>query len=185
MGAWDAVIIPGHRASSQGAVSGDGTQEWGWACDVGARVVEALNRQDYHATLLLRADTKTGYRTLPEAVNLLAPRLALSIHFNSHSTPAAHGTETLCAQGSAGGASLAVLVQSSMVQTLGLRDRGIKQIKRDGRGGHLLWATSMPCVLVEPGFGSNENDWTMINHRRQELADAIATGVAAWLGGVA
>ena len=79
----------------------------------------------------------------------------VELHFNS-ATPTAHGTETL-SSGSTGSMELARVFQATMIEGLGLRDRGIK-VRRSGRGSLSLLAGQAPAILTEPFFGSNADD---------------------------
>ena len=49
------------------------------------------------------------------------------------------------------------------------------------RGAYLLECTSMPCCIVEPAFGSNPDDWRVLNQRAHLLARAQAEAIAEWL----
>lgn len=49
------------------------------------------------------------------------------------------------------------------------------------RGAYLLQETAMPCVIVEPAFGSNVLDWAALNGGAAELARAQADALAGWL----
>ncbi len=49
------------------------------------------------------------------------------------------------------------------------------------RGAYLLECTSMPCCIVEPAFGSNPDDWRVLNQRAHLLARAQAEAIVEWL----
>ena len=67
---------------------------------------------------------------------------------------------------------LAEAVQRAMVDTLDLRDRGVKE-PWEGRGRQSLTQLAVPSVLVEPFFGSNPGDC----HRAVELKDRLASAL--------
>ena len=56
------------------------------------------------------------------------------------------------------GGGPASLLQSSMVVSLELRNRGLVKRGRHERGGLSLWAGRAPAALIEPYFGSNSKD---------------------------
>ncbi len=68
----------------------------------------------------------------------------------------------------------AKLVQEELNQTLGLRDRGVKQAPF-----RVLMGANMPAVLVELGFLSNPREETKLQdpRYRQELVDALVRAV--------
>ena len=67
---------------------------------------------------------------------------------------------------------LASLLQKEVLSVLGTRNRGIKPRTRGDRGSHLLRKTRMPCVIVEPFFGSNTADWDKGVARKGDLVKA-------------
>jgi hypothetical protein len=98
----------------------------------------------------------------------------IELHYNGAASVQATGTETLYASDK--GKMLAESVQQRMMQTLKLRDRGVKYIPPEGRGGMNLRAGRAPAIIVEPGFGSNVNDATVLRDKVKELAEAYILG---------
>ncbi len=76
-------------------------------------------------------------------------------------------------------ARLAVSVQSRLDALLGAKDRGVKQAPFV-----VLTGATMPAVLVEVGFLSNPQENRLLSEAdyQQRIADAIALGVADFLG---
>jgi len=74
---------------------------------------------------------------------------------------------------------LAVSVQSRLDALLGAKDRGVKQAPFV-----VLTGATMPAVLVEVGFLSNPQENRLLSEAdyQQRIADAIALGVADFLG---
>lgn len=107
----------------------------------------------------------------------VAGDIAISCHLNASATASSTGTETLHAKGSITGEKLAKLVQSKLVGVLGLKDRGLKSITRDDRGGRLVAGTKPPCILAELFFVSNENDYKKAVDKQKEMAEAIVQAV--------
>lgn len=101
----------------------------------------------------------------------------VELHFNSFGDPKANGTETLFGQEAS--KSLARSIQSEMTQALGLTNRGIKD-HTNGRGsGSLKGIPNVPTVIVEPFFGSNENDCNVVKGKIPQLAIAILRGATS------
>ncbi len=177
------AIVIGHRKSAQGAVSVDGTTEWLWAQEHAARLADALDGRGLSSVVILREDSAKGYARLPERINATRAAVALALHFNSFSDPRATGSEVLYWHTSSRGKSLA-LAMDAADDVLDLRDRGVKgivPIDEEGRGAWVLRKTSMPCVILEPAFGSNPRDWRTLLERGGELAEAQAMALKGWL----
>ena len=84
----------------------------------------------------------------------------------------ASGSETLHYKGSRNGEKLASDFQAAQLQALRLKDRGVKAIDKDGRGGYLLQKTTMPCIITEPFFIDNDRDLMRATDHQVELARA-------------
>lgn len=72
---------------------------------------------------------------------------------------------------------LADKVQKNLVSTTKLTDRGVKQA-----GYWVLWAVSMPSILIEMGFISNPAEEKILNDkkRQNDIAEAIYRGFYAY-----
>lgn len=173
----DVAIVVGHRPGAQGARAVDGTTEFIEMSEVAGLLAVALDARGYESVVVFRDDHRGGLQDLPGKANATDARMCVSLHFNSARSRSAQGSEVLYAAGSARGRELAEAVQAAQVLALGLPDRGLKAIPRDGRGGIILWRTSMPCVLLEPVFGSNAEGWAVYKERRQLWIEAVANAI--------
>lgn len=133
---------------------------------------------------------KTTYQNLPYEVNKTGADIAVSMHCNAFdSNP--HGTEVLYYSGSVKGKKLALAMLKQVVACLKTQNRGVKSItgshkgRAGDRGGHLVMATHMPCIIVEPFFidndGALENAVQKIAMLALAYADAIEEYL--WIGG--
>ena len=129
---------------------------------------------------MLQSDNLLGenpkYYPVVQTANGSGADLFVSLHCNSAENPAAHGTETLVYVSGGEAERAAFCIQRQLVDTLGTIDRGIKE--RPGLA--VLRGTSMPAVLVEIGFISNEDDVTLLMHQKADIARAIARGITDW-----
>ena len=129
---------------------------------------------------MLQSDNLLGenpiYYRVVQPANGSGADLFVSLHCNSAENPAAHGTETLIYVSGGEAERAAFCIQRQLVDTLGTIDRGIKE--RPGLA--VLRGTSMPAVLVEIGFISNEDDVTLLMHQKADIARAIARGITDW-----
>jgi N-acetylmuramoyl-L-alanine amidase len=106
----------------------------------------------------------------------------VSIHGNALSTdqPDANGLETYHYPGSVSGASLAQAIQTSILHSVDVRDRGVRQANF-----YVLRHTSMPAALVEVGFLTGQQDSQNLSQPdyRSKLARAIANGILQYIAG--
>jgi len=113
-----------------------------------------------------------------EIANNAQSTIFVSLHFNGAKDPSAHGIETFHFPGSKQGKILASNIQSKMIQTLDGRDRGVKSANF-----LVLRQTTMPAVLVEPAFITNEKEKNLIISRDFQLdcARAITNGILSFI----
>lgn len=115
-----------------------------------------------------------------------SPSAIIELHFNAADKKAT-GTETLIlTDGDMPGIHeklFAEEIQKTMVEVLGLRDRGVKDKSRGDRGAFNLDQTKMvPSILIEPAFGDNPSDAIVLMSKRVELAYRIAMCFSRWVG---
>ena len=60
---------------------------------------------------------------------------------------------------------------------MNITNRGVKAIKGNQRGGHILKNTIAPCILLEPFFIDNDKDCEIAFEKFNELAKAIVIAV--------
>lgn len=126
---------------------------------------------------MLQSDNLLGenpkYYPVVQTANQSGADLFVSLHCNSAENPAAHGTETLIYKSGGEAEKAAFCIQRQLVDTLSTAHRGIKE--RPDLA--VLRGTSMPAVLVEIGFISNEEDAMLLVHQKATIARAIARGI--------
>ena len=166
------AIIVGHNSKAQGAVRvTDGVTEYSWNSAL-AEEIEALG-----------PDVRIFYRTkgggysaeidrVYSEVNDWGATASVELHFNAASDERVAGCETL-SSGSSGSTVLCEALQARMVAVMGGRDRGVKVVSKDDRGGRSLWAGKAPAALIEPYFGSNPDSCDLADAKSKELAKAI------------
>ena len=109
-------------------------------------------------------------------LNKIGYDVIISLHCNAYNGYA-NGTEVLYWNTSKKGQVLAQALQENIVNTLGLTDRGLKPIKNGDRGAYLLRETDAPCVIIEPFFIDNENDFKVGKEKKDEYAVAIVEAI--------
>ena len=119
---------------------------------------------------------RDSYKDLPDQINRLGPEIIFSLHCNAFNTQAS-GTEVLYYHTSKMGKLIAGITQNHIVSALELPDRGIKAKKEEDRGGYLLRYTDAPCVIVEPFFIDNNDDYRKVRGRLDKLIFAYIESI--------
>ena len=172
-----AFINPGHAPGGNpdpGAVNArTGLRE----SDVAAAVGNAAAQYLINAGIAAAVLQHDNLATVCDTANASGADLFISIHCNAAESPAALGTETYCYPGSTTGEMLAKAVQRQIVDSLHTVDRGVKLAIPGQNGLYVLNNTSMPAILVELAFISNDHDADLLTHYQDAFARAIARGV--------
>lgn len=170
-------LDPGHGGSDQGAIGPRGIREAEVTLEVARQAASLLASAGAQASLSRNSD-----RTLSLAARLTlaqARRAAVlvSVHCNSFSDPAAHGTETYYYEAWEGH-KLAAEVQQELVGELGLTDRGVKEA-----AFYVLRNARCPACLTELAFLSNPDEEALLADAWVRLRAALALfrGVRAFL----
>lgn len=178
------ALIIGHNEKSQGAVNDTyGITEYMFNKPLAFLIASVLAEQGHTPLVMYR---ETSYTKLPLEVNKTGADLAISLHCNAFDDNP-HGSETLHYESSSRSKLLAESIQSEVVNTLGLTDRGVKPCKFDrvgkagDRGGYLLRYTHMPCVIVEPFFIDSDQSLKQAMADKKFLAKAIARGIINYI----
>jgi N-acetylmuramoyl-L-alanine amidase len=174
------VLDAGHGGSDPGAV-GCSIEESAAVLDVTLRLRTVLEAAGLSIGLTRDADEDVGLSARAEFANAMGADGFVSVHSNANAGTPATGTETWIANAAgARSLSLATQLQDEMVMAWGLRDRGVRRadfvVVRD---------TTMPAALTELAFTNNcALDATLLAsaERRQEMAEAQARAILAWLG---
>ena len=166
----------GHGGKDPGAIGTTyGTYEKDGTLDVSNRVVKKLKDKGYTVKSTRSTDEYISLLERTNKANSAGATIFVSIHFNSASTSAAAGIETLYKVDGRTSNVLADKIQSSMVSVVSLKNRGLKT--RSDLS--VLNNSKMPAVLIEGGFLSNPGDENLIRSSsyRETLANAIVKGI--------
>lgn len=123
------------------------------------------------------ANARTDLADRVEIANDAEVDLFVSVHHNAFRTTSS-GTETYhFYYSSAAARALAGSVHESVVDALGLPDRGVREA-----GFYVLRHTEAPAILVEGAFLSNPDEALLVADpaTRQRLAEAIGAGIVAY-----
>lgn len=172
------VIDPGHGGRDPGAVGIGGLQEKQVIFPISLRVAELLEQQGAVVVMTRREDITLDLRDRVDMANRAGGNIFVSIHANaiSMSRPDVNGVETYFA--SENGRQLAATIQSNLLATTGMRDRGVKQARF-----YVIRHANMPAALVEVGFVTGAQDAPRLADPawRETAAQAIARGILQYI----
>jgi len=162
------VIDPGHGGQDHGGQWGQ-VYEKHLALDTATRLETNLKNLGYQTVMTRRSDY---FITLPQRVNIgnsYKDAIFVCIHFNYTWKQDVSGLETYYY--SSEGQRLAQFVQSSLVSRTHTIDRSAKFARF-----YVLRNSTLPAILVEGGFVSNESERDRM--KSGGFREAIARGVA-------
>lgn len=165
------ALVIGHKKSSVGASNeASGIDEFTYNDALAQEIEQQI--EDVEVQRIYRRT----YDILPDDINLYNPDFIISLHCNAFNSEAS-GTETLYYHKSSRSREIAQILNANIVSALGLKDRGVKPKSVEDRGGYLLKYTHAPCVIAEPFFIDNEDDFTTANVNRKMLVEAYAKSI--------
>jgi N-acetylmuramoyl-L-alanine amidase len=201
-----AVIDPGHGGDNTGTRSADGALEKTYTLDWALRLQPLLEKDGWTVQLTRTNDTGLSLTDRVAFADTAQADVFVSLHFNASGGGTYQaGLETYCltppgmpsnlTRGFEDDAAvvypnnafdtenvqLAADLHRALLNVNGGEDRGIRRARFMG----VLRGQNRPAVLVEGGFLSNPTEAERINDPgyRQDLAEAVAEGLAAWSNG--
>lgn len=162
------VIDPGHGGHDNGGQWGK-VYEKHLALDTAARLESYLKKMGYRTVMTRRSDY---FVSLPQRVamaNKYRDAIFVSVHFNYTWREEACGLETFFYN--AEGQKLAQGVQRGLIRNTRTVDRQAKFARY-----YVIRNTTIPSILIEGGFVSNEHERERM--KSAKFRDAIARGVA-------
>lgn len=164
----------GHGGCDPGAVSKNGLKEK----DVAKRICEILaDRLQHSGYSVILFQEQNSFTEVSKAENKSGADVFISVHCNSFSSNSANGVETLYYPTSVKGKHLAECIQTGLLKTTGLFNRGCK-MRRDL---HVLRATKAPAVLVETAFISNPEEEKLLRDKPEMFAEGILQGIKNYI----
>ena len=194
-------LDPGHGGKDTGYHVGGrffGHNEKAYTLPLALELRDQLKRLGFNVVLTRNADTYVDLPVRPAIANRAGADLFISLHFNAFTSgdPASvSGPETYCitpvgaassnAQGAGSGPAIAnraeqkslifaYQIQKSLVQNLGVNDRGVRRARFA-----VLRDATMPAILIEGGYMTNPVEGKKIYDAawRRQLAAAIVKGI--------
>ncbi len=164
------ALVIGHDANRKGAYGNKGISEW----DFNDQLIQEMNLSDKHTYYVLyrNADIKKYSMQmieLHERIDKLGCELAIEFHFNATIDSNVHGNEVLYC--SSIGMKYAKILDECL-DILPNRDRGIKKVAKNERGGGFLCRGKSICLIAEPFFAERQHLYVWGGEHRQLLKDA-------------
>lgn len=173
------IIDPGHGGPDPGAIGIGGIREKDIVFDISQQVAAILQRSGIDVRMTRTADIDLDLEPRVQLAEQARADLFVSIHANALSLdrPEVNGFE-IYFYASQAGERLARAIHQSVISSLSIRDRGVRQARF-----YVIRRTTMPAVLVETGFVTGSEDGRNLadpNHRRK-MAEAIARGILQYV----
>lgn len=169
------VIDPGHGGVDYGAIR-QGINEKDITLDVSRRVEAILKSRGYTVNMTREKDETVSLQDRTIFSENKSPDIFVSIHVNSSVRPEPTGVETHYYHQES--LELAQVLHTSMASYVRTNDRGLFKSKF-----YVINHTSVPAVLVEIGFLSNDRERAELvsEKRKEQTAHAIADGIVNYL----
>ena len=181
------VCIGHSRSGDAGAVSVGDVSEWNYNVPVGEKVTALLQAAGVEV-LFLTAYEGGSYGSamswVARELDAFGADCAIELHFNSASA-SARGFEHLYWHSSSKGKDLALAIFDGQAQAFpDSVARDVKPKTSNDRGSGFLSKPACPTVIVEPFFGSNQDDWEQYRSEaaQDKLAGVYADAILSFLG---
>ncbi len=143
------VFVVGHSFYDNGAENKKtGDTEYKFNLEVAHWIMKNERFKNIDTVIKAR---NAAYEELPEEIDTLNPNLIVCLHANAHNEKV-QGTEMWYWNTSSKGSRAAKIIQTHMVSTLGLHNRGVKPAYQGDNGWPVLKRTHAPCIIGEPFF---------------------------------
>lgn len=155
-------LVIGHNKKEQGAYAKAlGCTEWQYY----NRFVEILKRLDPERFDVYRREPDETYgaemRKVLKQISESGENypLIIELHFNSVGEPSINGTEVLSYKDSKVGIPIGFAFIDTICKEYKTKNRGIKGItNKNDRGGYGIMESKEPYILIEPFYGSNDEE---------------------------
>lgn len=170
------MIDPGHGGKDPGAIGRGGLREKDVILPISQQVAALLQQQGVQAVMTRSDDRFISLEGRVQMARQARANVFVSIHANAISLrrPDVNGVETYYFSSQ----RLAEAIHSSMLQSLNVRDRGVRRSRF-----YVLRNNSIPAVLVEVGYVTGAEDAPRLASPafQRQMAEAIARGILLYV----
>ena len=180
------IIDAGHGGEDGGAVASDGTVEMDINLKIALQTAKFLKLYGFEVIMTRDSDVSTSTgdsfikrEDLENRLNLMKQNpesVFVSIHLNKFTTSAARGSQVFYSKVDKS-KTLGDLIQQSIISKLQPDNKRVN--KQANSSTYLLYNATVPAVLVECGFLSNEAELSRLkdNTYQRQLAFCISDGI--------
>lgn len=174
------AIDSGHGMNTAGKRSPDGEREWSFNHKVVLSLINQLKK--YENVSIIRLDDSSGRRDIPmtdrtNVANTFKADVLVSIHHNAFQGIWGNhtGSEIYHYPSSGEGKKLAKHILPYVIDSYGLRNRGVKSANF-----HMLRESNMTAILIEGGFMDSRIDIKKLRDNKvlEKAGKNIADGLA-------
>ncbi len=189
------IVDAGHGGMDGGTSAADGTKEKDINLSIARKLNLLLVASGYKTVMLRNDDALIGDNSLStirarkvsdirkrlEVAESYPESILVSIHQNYYSVPKYSGAQVFYSTNSPKSKILAQSIQDSVVN--GLQPDNDRKIKAVGSDIYLLYNCTLPAVMVECGFMSNEREAEKLktDSYQTQMALSIMQGILNYL----
>lgn len=167
------ALVVGHRSRSQGAYGNAGKSEWMYYNELSREIMDLEKVPGIELKVFYRKEQGSGYSqrmvNLHQDIDSWGADISISMHFNASSHVSANGHEVLYYEKSHKSGRYAKIMNDLYSKYLDNRDRGVKSKSKKDRGGGFLYRGMSNCILIEPFFASNQDQYMPGKEERKNL----------------
>jgi N-acetylmuramoyl-L-alanine amidase len=174
----DIVLDAGHGGEDPGAIQGD-AMEKEITLDIVKMTKDLLEESGYKVGMTREEDCRVELGDRASFANKRNAQVFVSIHCNASENHKGNGIETYhTEQKGLEDKMLAEMIQKAVIEQTDAFDRGIKAADYT-----VIVRTTMPAVLIEVGFLTDEVEKNMLQDKeyQQKLAKGIVDGIVRYL----
>lgn len=185
------VVDAGHGLPDGGALSKNGVEEAGLNLDIALKLEESLDRLGYNVIMTRNTeqnigdrDKQTPIRTMKvsdinnriKIVNESKADMLISIHMNNFESSKYYGWQTFYKKNSEDSKMIAENIQTGISSNI---ERKNDRVALPITNIKLIDKATIPAVIVECGFLSNEEDLRLLltDEYKQQIVDGIVEGI--------
>ena len=169
------AICIGHQINNQGAYGSEGIGEWQFNSDLVDEFLPALKARGHNTfEVFMRDPNISGYgnqmKELHSRIDSWGAEISVELHFNAASNEDINGHEVLyCSEK---GKTVAKELNDLFSHYLKSKDRGIKKVSMEDRGGGFCCRGHSVAIISEPFFGAHQHRFLPGGDLRENLKRA-------------
>lgn len=169
------ALVIGHTPSSPGAVGSLKISEYVFNNELVQEILKHNGLDKGNEYKVFYRNPRLGYTfqmiELHEDIDAWGADVSIELHFNGSNNPEVNGHEVLYT--SKGGQEVAEAFDKQFDALLPNRDRNVKKVGLEDRGGGFICRGKSKAVILEPFFSSHQHLYVKDGEERANLVQAI------------